>query len=96
MSTRDVWFASLLMMATAGVWGESVSPVPIPQPARNLNNLGSTYFDRGEYGRAESVFSQSAAMGEPEELFQQALRVDAEKLGPVHPRVGTYLNNQER
>ncbi|MGD0620115.1 MAG: hypothetical protein ABSB67_20930 [Bryobacteraceae bacterium] len=96
MRTRDVCFASLLVMATAGVRGESMSPVPTPQQARNLNNLGSIYFDRGDCGRAESVFSQSAAMGEPEELFQQALRVDAEKLRPVHPRVGADLNNQER
>ncbi len=83
MRTRDVCFASLLVLATAGVRGESVSPVPTPQPARDLNNPGSIYFDRGEYGRAESVFSQSAA-------------VDAEKHLPVHPRVGTDLNNQER
>jgi tetratricopeptide (TPR) repeat protein len=66
------------MLATAGVRGESVSPAPTPQQARNLNNLGSIYFDRGEYTRAESMFSQSAVMGEPEAVLNLAATLRAE------------------
>ncbi|MGD0617441.1 MAG: tetratricopeptide repeat protein [Bryobacteraceae bacterium] len=78
MRTRDVCFASLLVLATAGVRGESVSPAPGPQQARNLNNVGSVYFGRGEYARAESMFSQSAAMGEPEAVLNLAATLRAE------------------
>ena len=78
MRTRDVCFASLLVLATAGVRGESVPPAPGPQQARNLNNVGSIYFGRGEYARAESMFSQSAAMGEPEAVLNLAATLRAE------------------
>jgi tetratricopeptide (TPR) repeat protein len=36
------------------------------------------YFDRGEYGRAETVLSQAAAMGEPEAVLNLAATLRAE------------------
>jgi tetratricopeptide (TPR) repeat protein len=78
MRTRDVCFASLLVLAVTGLRGESVSPAPNPDVARNLNNLGSFYFDRGEFARAETVLSQAAAMGEPNASLNLAATLRAE------------------
>jgi len=78
MRTRDVCFATLLVLAVTGLRGESVPPAPNPDVARNLNNLGSFYFDRGEFARAETAFSQAAAMGEPDATLNLAATLRAE------------------
>ncbi|HTP89450.1 MAG TPA: tetratricopeptide repeat protein [Bryobacteraceae bacterium] len=65
MRTRDVCLAILLVLGAAGLRGESVSPAPDPAQARKLNNLGSLYFDRGDYSHAEAAFSQAGTMGDP-------------------------------
>jgi tetratricopeptide (TPR) repeat protein len=82
MRTRDVCLATLLVLAAAGLRGESASPAPNPDQARNLNNLGSMYFARGQYSRAEAVLSQAAAMGEPKSILNLAATLRAEARYP--------------
>ena len=57
--------SGLLAITAVGLWGESLPGGPESQKARELSNLGSVYFQRGELEKAQAVFSQAASMGEP-------------------------------
>ena len=78
MRTREICFANLLLLAVTGLRGASLAPAPNPEQARNLNNLGSLYFDRGDYTRAEAALSQAAAMGETSAFLNLAATLRAE------------------
>lgn len=70
---------SLLVLAAAsfgvahpGQAVESPAPATTPEQARKLSDIGVSYFERGDYSRAEASLSQAAAMGEPEAVLKLA------------------------
>ena len=54
--------------------------LPIPMLPPVLNNLAALYDDQGKYSEAEP-------------LYQRALAIREEALGPAHHDVATSLNN---
>jgi len=68
---RRSYLMGLLVIAAVAIRGDTL-PGPESQKARELNNIASLYFERGDLARAEAMFSQAASMGEPEAALNLA------------------------
>jgi len=64
--------SGLLIIGAVAVRGASPPAIGESQKARELNNIASLYFERGDLAQAEAMFSQAASMGEPEAALNLA------------------------
>jgi tetratricopeptide (TPR) repeat protein len=78
MRTRDVYLSGFLVLALASARAGETPSSPDADLARQLNNLGGFRFDRGEYGRAESLFTRAVALGQPDAVLNLAATLRAE------------------
>jgi len=78
MRTRDVCLSGFLALALTSAPAGEIPPSPDADLARQLNNLGGFRFDRGEYGRAESLFTRATALGQRDAVFNLAATLRAE------------------